>query len=53
MIQVLRVLGFRLIVEVRREVAHRHERSVPVGGAKHRAKAGCSDCSSVHSRIQN
>jgi len=42
MIQVLRVLGFRLIVEVRREVAHRHERSVPVEGrstARRRAAA--------------
>ena len=32
MIKVLRVLGFRLVVEVRREVANSHERDVPVEG---------------------
>ena len=32
MIKVLRVLGFRLVVEVRREVANSHERDVPGEG---------------------
>ena len=32
MIKVLRVLGFRLVVEVRREVANSHERDAPVEG---------------------
>ena len=42
MIKVLRVLGFRLVVEVRREVANSHERDVPVEGrssARKRAAA--------------
>ena len=42
MINVLRVLGFRLIVEVRREVANSHERGVSVEGrrtARRRAAA--------------
>ena len=53
MIKVLRVLGFRLVVEVRREVANSHERDVPIEGRSSVQKAGRCDCSSVHSGIQD
>lgn len=50
MIRVLRVLGFKLIVEVRYEVANREGRAR--GRREKREKAGRCDCSSLYSRVQ-